>query len=267
LDNIVSSWLAIVISVVVVLFFGEIFPQAMLASDPLKAGYYFGWLVQVLEVITFPITYPLAWMLDKIIKHEHSVMFTHEEMATLFDVISGDKEYADTKQQFERDELLLLEGALRLRKLTVQQEMVKWEDVKTFPYGLVLDDDGMASIWESGFSRVPVYKEHEMDIIGICLVKDLLLEKDTNITLGDCVRRKPVIMDPNTPLIKAINIFQEKRTHFALITRDVDVVNECLDKGLTIPRSVIFLGAITFEDITEEIIQEEIEDEYSKEKT
>ncbi|ETO36513.1 hypothetical protein RFI_00546 [Reticulomyxa filosa] len=266
LDKLVSSWLAIVVSVVIVLFFGEIFPQAWLASDPLKAGYYFGWLVQVLEVITFPITYPLAWLLDKIIKHEHSIVFTHEEMATLFDVIAADKEYAETRQQFDRNELLLLEGALRLRKLTVEKEMVKWDDVKTFPYGLVLDEDGMASIWESGFSRVPVYKEHEMDIIGICLVK-VISYSLSFFPLNFCVIFG---LEQNIILLihkKRICCWKKiQMTHFALITRDVDVVNECLDKGLTIPRSVRFLGAITLEDITEELIQEEIEDEYSKEK-
>ncbi|ETO18888.1 hypothetical protein RFI_18359 [Reticulomyxa filosa] len=260
LNEMMVDWMAIIISVTF----------AILAANPLKAGYHFAWIVLVLEVLTFPITYPLALLLDVMLKHDHSVLFTHQEMTNLFGIIAKDKEYADTKQEFEGDELLLLRfvrsvcALYRFWYYSVETEMVKWEDVIKLPYDLPLNSDGLEKIWECGFSRVPVYKEHEMDIVGICLVKDLLLEGDSQQVLGDCVRRKPVIMTPETTMIKALNIFQEKRTHFALITRDVDVVNECLDKSLTIPRSVRFLGAITLEDITEQLIQEEIEDEYAK---
>jgi len=266
LNNMVVDWVAIIISVTFVLVFGEILPQAILGANPLKAGYHFAWVVLILEIVTCPVTYPLAWLLDKLLKHDHVVVFTHQEMTNLFTLIKTDNEYVDTKSQFQGDELLLLQGALKLRSLTVQTEMVKWEDVIKFPYDLILNEEGLTNIWQCGFSRVPVYKDHEMDIIGICLVKDLLLERDSEQVLGESVRRKPVILAPETTMIKALNIFQEKRTHFALVTRDVDVVNECLDKGLTIPRSVRFLGAITLEDITEQLIQEKIEDEYTKNK-
>ncbi|ETO00219.1 CBS domain multi-pass transmembrane protein [Reticulomyxa filosa] len=80
--------------------------------------------------------------------------------------------------------------------------------------------------------------------------------------IGHYVRRKPVIMSPDTTMIQALNLFRERRTHFALITREVDVVNECLQSGKAMPKTVKFLGAITLEDIMEQLIQEEIEDEF-----
>ncbi|ETO36015.1 CBS domain-containing protein [Reticulomyxa filosa] len=273
----------VLISVTFVLIFGEILPQAVLASNPLKAGYYFAWVVRVLQVLTFPVTYPVALLLDKIIKHQHGTVFTHEEMSNLFGIISQDK---DTRDQFHKDELLFLgnfcviqsidkkfntfktkkkktDGALKLRTLTVEREMVRWKHVKRFPYDLELDDKGLAKIWECGFSRVPVYKEHDMDVVGICLVKDLILvDPNPKPLLGHYVRRKPVIMSPDTTMIQALNLFRERRTHFALITREVDVVNECLQSGKAMPKTVKFLGAITLEDIMEQLIQEEIEDEF-----
>ncbi|ETO27797.1 hypothetical protein RFI_09336 [Reticulomyxa filosa] len=105
LDQLVAPWLAIIISVTFVLVFGEILPQALLASDPLKAGYYFAWLVKLLQTICFPLTYPLSLLLDVIVKHPHSVVFTHEEMVSLFGVISQDQE---ARHHFHKDELLLL---------------------------------------------------------------------------------------------------------------------------------------------------------------
>jgi len=71
-----------------------------------------------------------------------------------------------------------------------------------------------------------------------------------------------VIMSPRLTMIQALGMFREKKTHLALITKDVDVVNECFSSGEPIPKSVVFLGCITLEDIMEQLIQERIEDEY-----
>ncbi|ETO18887.1 hypothetical protein RFI_18358 [Reticulomyxa filosa] len=260
LDQLVASWLAVIISVTFVLIFGEILPQALLANDPVKAGYNFAWLVRLLQIIFFPVTYPLSLLLDKIIKHKHSVVFTHEEMSNLFGIISQDKE---ARGQFHKDELLFLDGALKLRMLTVERQMVRWKNVKAFPFDLNLNEEGLTKVWECGFSRVPVFKEHAMDIVGICLIKDLILVNPNDAPLlGNYVRRKPVIMSPNTSMIQALSMFREKRTHLALITKDVDIVNECFSSNQSIPNSVVFLGCITLEDIMEQLIQERIEDEY-----
>ncbi|ETO24953.1 hypothetical protein RFI_12192 [Reticulomyxa filosa] len=171
LDMLVSSWLAVVISVTFVLVFGEIVPQAMFASDPLKAGYYLSWFVRLLQVVLFPICYPLSWLLDRIFAHQHQVAFTHKEMQTLFQVIAHDKDYDETKKEFDKDELMFLKGSLQLRHQKIKEEMVPWNKVKSLPYDLVLDLKGLKEVYKCGFSRVPVYRKHPNDVVGLCLTK------------------------------------------------------------------------------------------------
>merc|ERR1719361_2145108 len=64
LDELVASWLAVVISVSFVLIFGEILPQALFTSDPLKSGYNFYYFVLFLKWTLYPICRPLAYLLD-----------------------------------------------------------------------------------------------------------------------------------------------------------------------------------------------------------
>ncbi|ETO16833.1 hypothetical protein RFI_20506 [Reticulomyxa filosa] len=75
LDEMVASWLSVIISVSFVLVFGEILPQAFFAHDPMKAGYRFACVVRVLQFLFFPICYPLAWLLDRLLPHKHGWCF------------------------------------------------------------------------------------------------------------------------------------------------------------------------------------------------
>jgi len=143
--------------------------------------------------------------------------------------------------------------------------MVPWGKVKAFPADLSLDLTGLKEVYKCGFSRVPVYRKHPHDIIGLCLTKDLIVvAPDPKIKLGEFVRRMPVVLSPETSMMEAMNIFQAKKTHFALITENVQVATECFRKGKTLPKDFKWIGAITLEDIMEELIQEEIEDEFDR---
>ncbi|ETO27798.1 hypothetical protein RFI_09337 [Reticulomyxa filosa] len=94
-------------------------------------------------------------------------------------------------------------------------------------------------------------------------LKDLILvNPSTKRPLGDYVYRRPMIMSPNTSMIQALTMFRDAKTHFALVTKDTDIVNECFAKNRPIPRSVTFLGCITMEDAIEQLIQKPIEDEF-----
>lgn len=60
LDSLVPAWGAILISVTLILLFGEIIPQAFCSRYGLAIGAMLAPVVQVLVVICFPIAYPIS---------------------------------------------------------------------------------------------------------------------------------------------------------------------------------------------------------------
>lgn len=60
LDSLVPAWGAILISVTLILLFGEIIPQAFCSRYGLAIGATLAPVVQVLVVICFPIAYPIS---------------------------------------------------------------------------------------------------------------------------------------------------------------------------------------------------------------
>jgi metal transporter CNNM len=66
----VPEWLAIVLSVILVLFIGEIIPASILTGpDQLRLAAGLVPVVYVVLAVFFPIAYPIALMLDRILGH------------------------------------------------------------------------------------------------------------------------------------------------------------------------------------------------------
>jgi metal transporter CNNM len=84
LDRIVPSYVAVILSVTLVLLFGEVIPQALCTSRPIEIGARFAPLVRGLMYITAPISLPLAKLLDCVLgEHGGSILFKRSELKTL----------------------------------------------------------------------------------------------------------------------------------------------------------------------------------------
>jgi CBS domain containing-hemolysin-like protein len=107
-------------------------------------------------------------------------------------------------------------------------------------------DEIIEKVLESGYSRVPVYKGKEDNIIGIINMKDLLtLSVNKGLILLQDIIYPPVFVEGSKKVIDLLKDFQKGHTHIAVV----------LD-----PKGAI-QGLVTLEDILEEIVGE-IEDEY-----
>ena len=100
----------------------------------------------------------------------------------------------------------------------------------------------------TGHSRIPVYKKNEDDIIGILYVKDLINSDLENKTVGDIARGNVIFVDPDRLLDDLLNDFKKTKSHLFIVMNHYGGVD----------------GLVTIEDVIEEIIGDEIVDEFDR---
>jgi metal transporter CNNM len=123
------------------------------------------------------------------------------------------------------DEVTIIHGALDLSTKTVLDVMVPWYDVFMLEIDTHLDPNVLANILSSGFSRIPVYSGHRMNVVGLLLVKRLIvLDPEDARPIRDLMLKKPMVVSPDFSCYALLNEFQKGRSHMALITEDVDYV-------------------------------------------
>jgi CBS domain containing-hemolysin-like protein len=119
------------------------------------------------------------------------------------------------------------------------------------PEKQILDRKTIKEICESGRSRIPVYKETDdmgEEIVAVLYMKDLIGIELKGKKVGDLARKDVIFVDSDKPLDDLLDAFKKTRHHLFI------VLNEYGDMS----------GIVTIEDVLEEIIGEEIVDEFDK---
>ncbi|KAJ4836614.1 hypothetical protein Tsubulata_027536 [Turnera subulata] len=172
LDKLVPPWAAILISVTLVLMFGEILPQAVCTRYGLTVGATMAPLVRVLLLLFFPISYPISKVLDWMLGKGHAVLLRRAELKTFVNFHGNE---AGKGGDLTHDETTIITGALELTEKTAKDAMTPIS--KAFS----LDLDATLNLWVCGFldtlnnvmtmghSRVPVYAGNPTNIIGLVL--------------------------------------------------------------------------------------------------
>jgi len=121
-------------------------------------------------------------------------------------------------------------------------------EIFALPADKVLDSKTIKSIYESGHSRIPVYEGSLDNIIGILYGKDLIGHNFRDKKVGDLARKDVIYVDNTKPLDQLLNAFKKTRHHMFVVLSEYGGV----------------AGIVTIEDVLEEIIGEEIVDEFDK---
>ncbi|EME29005.1 metal transporter, ACDP family isoform 2 [Galdieria sulphuraria] len=247
------SWVA---SVVLILFLGEIVPQAVCSRYGLEIGAKAVGFIRVLQLLLYPFVCPVAWVLDYFLE-ELGTLYSRSELRALVDFY--------TQNDFgilTTDEGHLIKGALDMHDKTVGEVMTKADDVFMLSVDAKLDRELLKTLLRKGHSRIPVYVNEPGNVVALLLVKQLLLiNPDDGRTIRSILTKKkkshkkkftsPVYVSMSARLEEVLDEFQQGRSHLAIVYDD-----------LTKPEGERkFMGIVTLEDIIEEILQEEIVDE------
>lgn len=251
LEEMTSGLVAVIGSTLAIVILGEIVPQAFCARRGLAIGAKTIYLTYAFMIITFPLSFPIACLLDCVLGEEKGNVYDRERLME-FIRITGNH------TQLEADEVAIISGALKLKKIKVDQIMTKIEDVFMLPIECMLDRKTIRSIIEKGYSRIPIYELGDRkQIVALILAKDLaLLDPDDQMPLANMLKycKHPLVfIDDTATLDVALNEFKTGKSHMA-------IVRELYDDG-EMDKRYEAIGVVTLEDVIEEVLQTEINDE------
>jgi len=241
LSSIATGLVAGLVSTGLIVVFGEIIPQASFSRHALLVGAKMAWFVRLIILILYPLTYPISWILDKILGEEIPTVWGKKELK---EIIKQSEE--SNKTLVDEDEERIVIGALEFSDKLVADAMVKRQDVFAFNSNELLNAPLLEKIKRISRSKIPVINEKGR-VDGVLFVKDLITySPDRESTVIELIRKEGYIfLNDQLKLDQAMNQFIQSKTVMGLVLDDRNQ----------------FIGIIALEDILEEIVQQEISDE------
>ncbi|XP_077247428.1 CBS domain protein with a domain protein (DUF21) isoform X2 [Tasmannia lanceolata] len=227
LDALVPAWGAVLLSVTLILVFGEIIPQAVCSRYRLRIGARMVVFVRLLLLVFFPISYPISKLLDLLLGKEDFVLLRRAELKTYVDMHGNE---AGNGGELTRDETNIITGALDLTTKTAKDAMTSISETFSLDINAKLDVDTIGLIMRKGHSRIPIYVGSPTNIIGLILVKDLIScrpEDETPIRKVT-IRKSPRVPDC-LPLYDILNEFQKGHSHMAVVVKHANDVGATME--------------------------------------
>lgn len=222
-----------------ILLVGEVIPKIYATQNPLPTSRKLYFFLSFLQRLFYPVSSFLIFstkLLDKLIKPQAHNISVDElsqalELTSDEDITEGDHK--------------ILKGIVKFGNTDVKQIMKPRMDVMAFEYKTgfkkLLED-----LTNSGFSRVPIYKETLDNVSGVLYTKDLLphIDKEDDFN-WQSIMRTSFFVPENKKIDDLLREFQFKKTHLAIVVDEYGGTS----------------GIVTLEDIIEEIVGE-INDEF-----
>ena len=305
LDRVFSRLAAVIISVTLLLIFGEIIPQALCTGPrQIQIAAYAAPLTRFFMIISWPVSFWLGKCLDMILGEQGKTRYQNQDLKALVEMHTNDalKKIAEEEEKnpyiakgdipkpsdtmgLDNMEANLMISALTIRDKKVIEIMIPFNKIYSISFSDQINKNKLSQIMAKGFSRIPVYRNNDQnDIIGILRIKQLInIEVDKNKSLKELgIRLKlPLVIKPTMTLVDLLREFRKGKSHMAFITEQDELLQAKL--GLNRNNSVAFpnrylelaneqidikiLGIVTLEDVIEQIFNLDIMDEEDYEKS
>ena len=237
-----GSSLSTLVMTIVVLIFGEVSPKSLAKEVPENFALFSAPILRVLVVILSPANFLFGqWkkLLSLIFKFFRENGITEEELLIMV-------EEAKQDGGIDEQEGTLIRSAIEFSDLTAEDVLTPRIDVAAVPADATQEE--IADIFtETGFSRLPVYRENVDNIVGIIYQKDFYNQiYHTERKLEEIIR-PALFIAMGKKVGQLLKELQQKKMHIAVVLDEF---------GGT-------AGIVTLEDILEELVGE-IWDEHDK---
>lgn len=234
---------------VLLLIFAEVLPKTVAINYPDRVS------LAIVRIVAFFVMIfgPVLYGVEKIVRgalhlfglrlgEADTLLTPQEELKSAVDLMHREGDVARS----DRD---MFGGLLDLKELTVSDVMVHRTKMLALDADLPTPEI-IREVVASPFTRVPLWREHADNIIGVLHAKDLLRALaeaggDPSKVKLDSITLEVWFVPDTTSLENQLQAFRKRKTHFALVVDEYGDVQ----------------GLVTLEDILEEIVGD-ISDEH-----
>lgn len=242
-ENSKSIILATVIAAFLIIVF-EVAAKTFSAANPVRIALSLAMMVRYLISIFTPVVKILSVITNFIVsllggktKGKPSLV-VEEEIKALIKI--GEEESPRRKDTFK-----MLSKVFEFSEIIVKSVMIPRDKMVLIDVNASIDDI-LDKVLESGYSRLPVYKDSIDNIIGVINMKDLLnLSVHRELVILHDIIYPPIFVLETKNVTELLNEFQKGHTHLAIVVDSQGRIQ----------------GLVTLEDLLEEIVGE-IQDEY-----
>lgn len=233
--------LAGIFTTLLIVIFGEILPQAYFTRNSLAFCARFAPLLKLMIAVTYPVSKPLSWLLDRLFGAEKRKLESRHELGVMISEHSLAKD-----SELDEDEVEIIKGALQLSEKRVRDIMTPINLTYWLTPDTVLTGETIDTLKTNGYSRVPILNSEKTECYGILLVKQLVdIDFDErSYRVADMQLHPGQLVGSMTALDTMFRKFIAAHSHLMPVERDDEII-----------------GIVTIEDLIEEIIGQEIEDE------
>ncbi|HKR81717.1 MAG TPA: CNNM domain-containing protein [Candidatus Saccharimonadales bacterium] len=233
-------------STLLIVIFGEIFPQAIFARRALLFCARFAPALKVMIFLTYPVSKPLQLLLDKLFHEQGSQLQSRHELGMMISEHLG-----NNTSELDNDEVEIIRGALQLSEKHVRDIMTPIDHVFWLMPDTKMNSAKIDEIKANGWSRIPVLNRQRSTCFGVLLMKDLVdVNFDQESLRTDDLPLYPTqIVGSMTALDTLFRKFIIGGVHLIPVEREDKII-----------------GIVTIEDLLEEIVGHEIEDETDRRK-
>lgn len=233
------------IMTILIIIFSEIIPKTYAALKPKQVAQSTAIPILILQTLLFPV----VWIFDRLsdfinffekrILKTKTQLITEDELKTLLAI-------GENEGTLEEGEKKLLDrifefSDIHVRDIMKHRSLVKYIDVHD-------DIDSVIKMFNSGFSRLPVYENSPDNIIGVLHYKSVLFANSAITQSKDFVKicmRQVMFVPESISAVELLQTFKRRKDNFAVAINEYGSMS----------------GIVTMDDILKEVFGH-ITDEY-----
>lgn len=228
---------------------GELAPKTLALERAEKVALAIAWPMELFYKIGYWPIRLLDWAGTRTVRlfglrpsGEHGSIYTADELRQLVDASTRSGHLASEQQK-------LINRVFDFTDAEVREAMVPRMQVVALPEAATIEE-AEKLFRETGFSRVPVYRERLDDIVGVLFIKDLVpfVRADAKKFELAKLLRPPMFVPATARLGPVLTKMRGSQSHLAFVVDEHGGIE----------------GIVTLEDLLEEIVGE-INDEYDEE--
>ncbi|MDE0425625.1 MAG: hemolysin family protein [Candidatus Poribacteria bacterium] len=249
---------ATVLSVVLMLIFGEMAPKTYAIKHPETFAKITAPPLWIFSICITPLRVLLRRIIDFLVP-----IFTGQTPDTEDLTATDFKEIVNAyhEEALPEDERAIVSNILELRDIEAREIMVPRTEVVAVPTSNTIQET-LKQAKDSGFSRIPVYRDQIDNICGIFYVKDFPLWRHASVnsrTLDTFLEERDTIPNApsNAPLIRDPILVLETRKIGVLL---LQLTDEKTKTAILLDEYGGVSGIVTTEDIVEQVVGDIIDE-------